>query len=103
MMRGGEIGLNMPLDMVRQVLAGMWAEYVRDGWHVMSTPLFTVMEKVCQPGPNVFPLKVERQTYADIVYDGGCSKQLIKPGQNKIDITGQASFVRIVLFGQGEK
>lgn len=103
MMRGGEIGLNMPLDMVRQVLAGSWAEYVRDGWHVLSTPLFTVMEKVCQPGPAVFPLKVTRQTYADIVYDGGSSKALVKPGQTTLDVTGQASFVRIVLFGQGDK
>ncbi len=103
MLRGGEIGLNMPIEMVRQVLAGTWAEYEKEGWHIVSCPLFTMMEKVCPVGATVLPLVPWRQSYADVVYNGGHSKQLVKPGQKTIDISGRNSFVRIVQFGQGDK
>lgn len=103
MMRGGDIGLNMPIEMVRQVLAGTWAEYEREGWHIVTSPLFTLMEKVCQPGPAVLPLKPWRQTFVDIVYDGGHDVQLVKPGQGVIDVKDHASFLRVVVFGQGDK
>jgi hypothetical protein len=102
-MRGGHIGLDMPVEMIRQVLEGNWNEYDRDGWHVVSCPVFTVMEKACQVGPQVFPLRPWRQTYADIVYDGGHDVKLVKPGQQTIDIEGQASFVRLVQYGQGDR
>ena len=94
MMRGGEIGLNMPLDMVRQVLAGNWTEYDKDGWHIVSCPLFTMMEKGCPAGPSVLPLVPWRQGYADIVYDGGHTKKLVRPGQKTIDVDGRSSSVR---------
>ena len=103
MIRGGEISLNAPIEMIRQVLAGTWSEYEKDGWHIVSCPMFTVMEKVCPVGATVLPLKPWRQGYADIVYGQGNTKQLVKPGQNTIDITGQSSFVRIVQYGQGDK
>ena len=102
-MRGGEIGLSSPLEMVRQILAGNWVEYDKDGWHIVSCPVFTMMEKVCTVGANVLPLEPWRQSYADVVYSNGHSKQLVKPGQKTIDITGRNSFVRIVLYGQGDR
>jgi hypothetical protein len=101
-MRGGTIEQHSPLEMVRNVLVGTWAEYEKNGWHVVTCPLFTVMEKVCQPGPNVLPLTPWRQTYVDIVFDGGSERKLVKPGQTVLNID-QASFVRIAQFGQGDK
>lgn len=103
MMRGGTIELQSPVEMVRNVLAGTWTEYERNGWHVVSCPLFTTIEKVCQEGTAILPLKPWRQTYADIVWDGGSERQLIKPGQDSIVISGQASLVRITVYGQGDK
>jgi hypothetical protein len=102
MMRGGTIEQHSPLEMVRNVMVGTWTEYEKNSWHIVTCPLFTVMEKVCQPGPNVFPLVPWRQTFVDIVYDGGYDKKLVKPGQTIIDID-RASFVRLVQFGQGDK
>ena len=102
MMRGGTIEQHSPLEMVRNVMVGTWTEYEKNSWHIVTCPLFTVMETVCQPGPNVFPLVPWRQTFVDIVYDGGHDKQLVKPGQTVIDIE-RASFVRLVQFGQGDK
>ena len=87
--------------MVRNVLAGTWTEYEKNGWHVVSCPLFTLFEKVCQPGTALFPLSPWRQTVADVVWDGGHDKVMVKPGQQSLVISGQASFVRIVVFGQG--
>ena len=102
MMRGGTIEQHSPLEMVRNVMVGTWTEYEKNSWHIVTCPLFTVIEKVCQPGPNVFPLVPWRQTFVDIVYDGGHDKKLVKPGQTVIDID-RASFVRLVQFGQGDK
>lgn len=102
MFRGGQINLNQPLEMVRQVLSGDWTEYEKNGWHVVSCPLFTMMEKVCEEGTALLPLKVWHQTFADIVWDGGSDKQMLKPGQSSIVIDGQSSFVRIVVYGQGD-
>lgn len=102
MFRGGQINLNQPLEMVRQVLSGDWTEYEKNGWHVVSCPLFTMMEKVCEEGTALLPLKVWHQTFADIVWDGGSTKQMLKPGQSSIVIDGQSSFVRIVVYGQGD-
>lgn len=102
MFRGGQINLNQPLEMVRQVLSGDWTEYEKNGWHVVSCPLFTMMEKVCEEGTALLPLKVWHQTFADIVWDGGSTKQMLKPGQTSIVIDGQSSFVRIVVYGQGD-
>lgn len=102
MFRGGQINLNQPLEMVRQVLSGDWTEYDKNGWHVVSCPLFTMMEKVCEEGTALLPLKVWHQTFADIVWDGGSTKQMLKPGQTSIVIDGQSSFVRIVVYGQGD-
>ena len=101
MFRGGSINLNQPLEMVRQVLSGDWTEYEKNGWHVVSCPLFTMMEKVCEEGTAMLPLRVWHQTFADIVWDGGSTKQMLKPGQTSIVIDGQSSFVRIVVYGQG--
>ena len=101
MFRGGQINLNQPLEMVRQVLSGDWTEYDKNGWHVVSCPLFTMMEKVCEEGTAMLPLRVWHQTFADIVWDGGSTKQMLKPGQTSIVIDGQSSFVRIVVYGQG--
>ena len=102
MFRGGQINLNQPLEMVRQVLSGDWTEYEKNGWHVVSCPLYTMMEKVCEEGTALLPLKVWHQTFADIVWDGGSTKQMLKPGQTSIVIDGQSSFVRIVVYGQGD-
>lgn len=102
MFRGGQINLNQPLEMVRQVLSGDWTEYEKNGWHVVSCPLFTMMEKVCEEGTALLPLRVWHQTFADIVWDGGSTKQMLKPGQTSIVIDGQSSFVRIVVYGQGD-
>ena len=102
-MRGGTIELSSPIEMVRNVLAGSWVEYERNGWHIVSCPLFTVMEKVCQAGNSLLPLAPWRQTFADIVSDSGSSKVLLKPGQTSIVIPGQASLVRIIVFGQGDR
>lgn len=102
MFRGGSINLNQPLEMVRQVLSGDWTEYEKNGWHVVSCPLFTMMEKVCEEGTALLPLRVWHQTFADIVWDGGSTKQMLKPGQTSIVIDGQSSFVRIVVYGQGD-
>ena len=102
MFRGGQINLNQPLEMVRQVLSGDWTEYDKNGWHVVSCPLFTMMEKVCEEGTAMLPLRVWHQTFADIVWDGGSTKQMLKPGQTSIVIYGQSSFVRIVVYGQGD-
>jgi hypothetical protein len=102
MFRGGQINLNQPLEMVRQVLSGDWTEYDKNGWHVVSCPLFTMMEKVCEEGTALLPLRVWHQTFADIVWDGGSTKQMLKPGQTSIVIDGQSSFVRIVVYGQGD-
>lgn len=88
--------------MVRQVLSGDWTEYEKNGWHVVSCPLFTMMEKVCEEGTALLPLRVWHQTFADIVWDGGSAKQMLKPGQTSIVIDGQSSFVRIVVYGQGD-
>lgn len=101
MYRGGSINLNQPLEMVRQVLSGDWVEYEKNGWHIVSCPLFTTMEKVCEEGTAMLPLTVWQQTFADIVWDGGSDKQMVKPGATSIVISGQTSFVRIVVFGQG--
>ena len=89
--------------MVRNVLAGSWVEYERNGWHIVSCPLFTMMEKACQAGTNLLPLAPWRQTFADIVSDSASTRQLVKPGQTSIVIDGQASLVRIIVFGQGER
>ena len=62
MFRGGSINLNQPLEMVRQVLSGDWVEYEKNGWHIVSCPLFTVMEKVCEEGTAMLPLTVWKQT-----------------------------------------
>lgn len=102
MFRGGSINLNQPLEMVRQVLSGDWVEYEKNGWHVVSCPLFTMIEKVCEEGTAMLPLRIWRQTFADIVWDGGSTKQMLKPGQTSIVINGQSSFVRIVVYGQGD-
>lgn len=102
MFRGGQINLNQPLEMVRQVLSGDWTEYEKNGWHVVSCPLFTMMERVCEEGTAMLPLRVWHQTFADIVWDGGSTKQMLKPGQTSIVIDGQSSFVRIVVYGQGD-
>lgn len=102
MFRGGQINLNQPLEMVRQVLSGDWTEYEKNGWHVVSCPLFTMMEKVCEEGTAMLPLRVWHQTFADIVWEGGSTKQMLKPGQTSIVIDGQSSFVRIVVYGQGD-
>ena len=101
MMRGGTIELTSPIEMLRNVLAGTWTEYERNGWHIVTCPLFTMVEKVCQVGGNPLPFAMKLQTYADIVWDGGHDKVLVKPGQNSIVIDGQSSFVRIVQYGQG--
>ncbi len=101
MYRGGSINLNQPLEMVRQVLSGDWVEYEKNGWHIVSCPLFTTMEKICEEGTAMLPLTVWQQTFADIVWDGGSDKQMVKPGATSIVISGQTSFVRIVVFGQG--
>jgi hypothetical protein len=103
MFRGGSINLNQPLEMVRQVLSGDWVEYEKNGWHIVSCPLFTVMEKVCEEGTALLPLTVWKQTFADIVWDGGNTKQMVKPGSTSIVIDGQSSFVRITIYGQGDK
>lgn len=103
MFRGGKIELSSPLDMVRQVLAGSWTEYKSNGWHVVSCPLFTVMEKVCQPGTEMLPLKPWGQTFAELVWDGGHDTQLVKPNQTSLVISGQACFVRITQYGQGDR
>lgn len=103
MFRGGIIELASPVEMVRNIMAGTWTEYERNGWHVVSTPLFTVMEKACQVGTDMLPLAPWRQTYADLVWEGGSSKQLLKPNETRIVISGQASFVRVVLYGQGDR
>lgn len=102
MYRGGSINLNQPLEMVRQVLSGDWVEYMKNGWHIVSCPLFTTMEKVCEEGTAMLPLRVWHQTFADIVWEGGSTKQMLKPGQTSIVIDGQSSFVRIVVYGQGD-
>ena len=103
MYRGGSINLNQPIEMVRQVLSGDWVEYMKNGWHIVSCPLFTTMEKVCEAGTALLPLTVWQQTFADIVWDGGSTKQMVKPGSTSIVIDGQSSFVRITIYGQGEK
>jgi hypothetical protein len=103
MFRGGTIELSSPVEMVRNIMAGTWVEYERNGWHVFSCPLFTVMEKACQEGTDMLPLSPWRQTYAELVWSGGSSKQLLKPGETRIVISGQASFVRVVLYGQGDR
>ena len=103
MYRGGQINLNQPLEMVRQVLSGDWVEYMKNGWHIISCPLFTTMEKICEEGTAMLPLTVWQQTFADIVWDGGCTKQMVKPGSTSIVIDGQSSFVRITIYGQGDK
>ena len=102
MMRGGTIDQNSPIEMVRNVMLGTWVEYARNGWHVVTCPMFTVMEKSCQPGPAVFPLVPWEQTFVDIVFDGGSERKLVKPGQRTLDVE-RACFVRIVQFGQGDK
>lgn len=101
MMRGGTIELHSPIEMVRNVLAGTWTEYERNDWHIVTCPLFTMMERVCPEGPTMLPLTPWKQTYADIVWDGGSDRQMVKPGQTSIVISGQSSFVRIVVYGQG--
>lgn len=103
MFRGGSINLNQPLEMVRQVLSGDWVEYYKNGWHVVSCPLFTTIERVCDVGTTMFPLTVWAQTYADVVWEGGETKQLVKPGQTSIVIDGRSCFVRITVYGQGDK
>ena len=103
MMRGGTIELHSPIEMVRNVMAGTWTEYERNGWHIVTCPLFTMMEKVCQEGTEILPLKPWRQTFADIVWDCGRDTQLVKPGQGSIVISGQAALVRITVYGQGDK
>ena len=102
MFRGGQINLNQPLAMVRQVLSGGWTEYEKNGRPVVRCPLFTMMEKVCEEGTALLPLRVWHQTFADIVWDGGSTKQMLKPGSTSIVIDGQSSFVRIVVYGQGD-
>lgn len=101
MFRGGQINLNQPIEMVRQVLSGDWVEYMKNGWHIVSCPLFTTMEKICEEGTAMLPLTVWQQTFADIVWDGGSDRQMVKPGATSIVISGQTCFVRIVVFGQG--
>lgn len=103
MMRGGTIELHSPIEMVRNVMAGTWTEYVKNGWHVVTCPLFTVMEKVCQEGATMLPLVPWSQTVADITWEGGSTVQMVKPNQTSIVISGQASFVRITIYGQGDK
>lgn len=103
MMRGGTIELHSPIEMVRNVMAGTWTEYEKNGWHIVTSPLFTMMERVCPVGTTLFPLVPWKQTFADIVWDGGYTKQMVKPGETGIIIDGQASFVRVIVFGQGDK
>lgn len=103
MIRGAEISLNAPLELIRQVLAGVWNEYVTsDGWHVVATPVITVEERACKPGTYRLPKPMVLQGYATLVKDGSSEHVLLKPGQSEIILT-EAAFVRIVQYGQGNK
>ncbi len=100
MMRGANITLNTPIEVFRQVLGGTWDERIENGWHVVVTPVLSVMEKVCD-GVEILPLKIVRQGYADLVRQGETEKLLLLPGQDNIQVNKKA-FVRIVQWGQGE-
>lgn len=102
MIRGAEISLNAPIELIRQVLAGVWNEFVTEGWHVVVSPLFTVQERACKPGTYRLPKPMVLQGYATLIHDGSSEHMLLKPGQSEIVIT-DAAFVRIVQYGQGEK
>ena len=102
MMRGAEISLNAPLELIRQVLAGVWNEFVQDGWHCVVCPVMRVQEGAFKAGTYRLPQKVVGQCYATIVMDGLSENRLLKPGTTEIILT-ESAFVRIVQYGQGEK
>lgn len=98
-MYSGLIGKGTPVVDLLQVLTGQWDERTDGDWHIVMTPLFTVMDAVVSEGSVALPYKVTVPVPALLFGKSGTVYALIvKPGDDALYIP-EAGVVQIQVFG----
>lgn len=98
-MYSGLVGKTTPIVDVLTVLTGQWDERNYQDWHVVQTPFFTVMDRICDSGSVPLPFTVTSPVPAMLYGKTGEVKALIvKPGDTALSIP-ESGVVQIQVFG----
>lgn len=98
-MYSGLITKSTPIIDILTVLTGVWDESDSNGWHIVMTPFFTVMDAVVEAGSVALPFTVKRPIPAMFYGKSGTVKALVvKPGDEALSLD-EAGMVRIEVFG----
>ena len=98
-MKNGTVDTNSEIPQVREVLLGRYVSEKRDGWKVVRTPWFTVLERICDAGANILPFAVPMQCEALWVTQNESGHKLLLPGQRELVIDKKA-LVRVTFYGE---
>lgn len=99
LMYSGLVGKTTPVVDLLQVLTGQWDERTVNDWHIVMTPLFTVMDAVVSEGSVALPYTVTIPVPALLFGKSGDTHALIvKPGDTALSVP-EAGVVQIQVFG----
>ena len=102
-MFSGIINKGSPQVDVVETVSGVWNEYDSAGWHIVKTPFFLVMEKVCDAGQSAMPFTFDTPVPAVLHGSSGVARSiLVKPGSTAIEVP-EGGLVSIQVFGDMAK
>lgn len=98
-MYSGLITKSTPIIDILTVLTGVWDERNSNGWHIVMTPFFTVMDAVVDEGSVALPFTVTKPIPA-MLYgkSGNISAIVVKPGEDAVKLS-EGGVLRIEVFG----